>query len=267
MHLAKAWTVHRRKPIGSKRDAAAPEGVNYEMWLGPAPLRAFNANRFHYNWHWFWDYGTGELGNWGGCHMLDVARWGLGVELPTRVSAVGGRFHFNDDQETPDTLMVQYAYPGATIVWEHRTLEHARRRGRSAAAAFYGDAGTLVVDRGGWKVYDQSETIASDTSEQSIAHLRNFVDCIKSRSQPVADIETGHIALERPVSPWATSPIASVARSPSTRPRARLRAIAMPTCCSRGPIAAPGRGRRSDATRRSASGKDRARLSRISFPL
>jgi predicted dehydrogenase len=193
VHLAKAWTVHRRKPIGRKRDAVAPEGVNYDLWLGPAPLRPFNANRFHYNWHWFWDYGTGELGNWG-CHMLDVARWGLGVELPSRVSAVGGRFHFNDDQETPDTLMVQYAYPEATIIWEHRLWSTHGVEGRSAAAAFYGDAGTLVVDRGGWKVYDLNETIASDTSEQSIAHLRNFIDCIKTRSRPAADIETGHIS-------------------------------------------------------------------------
>jgi predicted dehydrogenase len=193
VHLAKAWTVHRRKPIGCKRDAAAPEGVNYDLWLGPAPTRAFNANRFHYNWHWFWDYGTGELGNWG-CHMLDVARWGLGVELPTRVSAVGGRFHFNDDQETPDTLMVQYAYPAATIIWEHRLWSTRGIEGRSAAAAFYGEAGTLVVDRGGWKVYDLNETIASDTSEQTIAHLRNFIDCVKSRSRPTADIEIGHIS-------------------------------------------------------------------------
>jgi predicted dehydrogenase len=193
VHLAKAWTVHRRKPIGRKRDSAPPEGVNYDLWLGPAPLRAFNANRFHYNWHWFWDYGTGELGNWG-CHMLDVARWGLGVDLPSRVSAVGGRFHFNDDQETPDTLMVQYAYPEATIVWEHRLWSTHGVEGRSAAAAFYGDAGTLVVDRGGWKVYDQSETIASDTSEQSLAHLRNFIDCIKTHTRPAADIETGHLS-------------------------------------------------------------------------
>ena len=193
VHLAKAWTVHRRKAIGHKRDAGAPEGVNYDLWLGPAPLRPFNANRFHYNWHWFWDYGTGELGNWG-CHMLDVARWGLGVDLPLRVSAVGGRFHFNDDQETPDTLMVQYAYPHATIIWEHRLWSTHGVEGRSAAAAFYGDAGTLVVDRGGWKVYDLNETIASDTSEQSIAHLRNFIDCIKTRSRPAADIESGHIS-------------------------------------------------------------------------
>ncbi|HET6324216.1 MAG TPA: Gfo/Idh/MocA family oxidoreductase [Planctomycetaceae bacterium] len=193
VHLAKAWTVHRRKPIGRKRDAAVPEGVNYDLWLGPAPVRAFNANRFHYNWHWFWDYGTGELGNWG-CHMLDVARWGLGVDLPERVSAVGGRFHFNDDQETPDTLMVQYAYPEATIIWEHRLWSTHGIEGRSAAAAFYGEAGTLVVDRGGWKVYDLNETIASDTSEQTIAHLRNFIDCVKTRSRPAADIEIGHLS-------------------------------------------------------------------------
>jgi len=193
VHLAKAWTVHRRKPIGHKRDGVAPDGVDYDLWLGPAPLRAFNPNRFHYNWHWFWDYGTGELGNWG-THMLDVARWGLGVGLPTRVSASGGRFHFDDDQETPDTLVVQYAYPRATIVWEHRLWSTHGVEGRSAAAAFYGELGTLVVDRGGWKVYDLAETIASDASEQPIAHLRNFVDCIKSRSRPAADIETGHVS-------------------------------------------------------------------------
>jgi predicted dehydrogenase len=193
VHLAKAWTVHRRKPIGRKRDSTPPDGVDYDLWLGPAPARAFNANRFHYNWHWFWDYGTGELGNWG-THMLDVARWGLGVGLPTRVSATGGRFHFDDDQETPDTLVVQYAYPRATIVWEHRLWSTHGVEGRSAAAAFYGELGTLVVDRGGWKVYDFAETIASDSSEQPIAHLRNFIDCIKNRSRPAADIETGHVS-------------------------------------------------------------------------
>jgi predicted dehydrogenase len=193
VHLAKAWTVHRRKPIGRKRDSTPPDGVDYDLWLGPAPARAFNANRFHYNWHWFWDYGTGELGNWG-THMLDVARWGLGVGLPNRVSATGGRFHFDDDQETPDTLVVQYAYPRATIVWEHRLWSTHGVEGRSAAAAFYGELGTLVVDRGGWKVYDFAETIASDSSEQPIAHLRNFVDCVKNRSRPAADIETGHVS-------------------------------------------------------------------------
>ncbi len=193
VHLAKAWTVHRRKPIGRKRDSSPPQGVNYDLWLGPAPARPFNPNRFHYNWHWFWDYGTGELGNWG-VHMLDVARWGLGVDLPTRISAAGGRFHFDDDQETPDTLIVHYAYPNATIVWEHRLWSTHGIEGRSAAAAFYGERGTLVIDRGGWKVYDHGESIASDTSEQPVSHLRNFIDCVKTRSRPNADIETGHLS-------------------------------------------------------------------------
>ena len=193
VHLAKAWTVHRRKPIGRKRDGMPPDGVDYDLWLGPAPLRPFNANRFHYNWHWFWDYGTGELGNWG-THMLDVARWGLGVGLPngSRPLAAGST------STTTRRLLIRSScstpIPAPTIVWEHRLWSTHGMEGRSAAAAFYGEAGTLVVDRGGWKVYDLAETVACDSSEQPIAHLRNFVDCIKTRSRPAADIETGHVS-------------------------------------------------------------------------
>ena len=192
VHLAKAWTIHKRKPIGFKQDAPTPEGVDYEMWLGPAPKRAFNPNRFHYNWHWFWDYGTGEMGNWG-VHMLDIARWGLGVELPTRVSASGGKFYFNDEQQTPDTHLVQYDFSDKRITWEHRLWSSHGTEGRSAAAAFYGDQGTLVVDRSGWKVYDLKEPITSDSSEQARTHHRNFIDCIKSRQAPTSEIEIGHI--------------------------------------------------------------------------
>ena len=191
VNLAKAWTIHKRKPIGFKHDAKTPDGVDYEMWLGPAPKRAFNSNRFHYNWHWFWDYGTGEMGNWG-VHMLDIARWGLGVELPTRVSASGGKFYFHDDQQTPDTHLVQYDFSDKRITWEHRLWSSHGTEGRSAAAAFYGDQGTLVVDRSGWKVYDLKETITSDSSEQARTHHRNFIDCIKSRQTPTSDIEIGH---------------------------------------------------------------------------
>ena len=191
VHLAKAWTVHRRKSIGRAKDSAPPEGVDYDLWLGPAPERAFNANRFHYNWRWFWDYGSGELGNWG-VHMLDIARWGLGVGVPVRVSASGGKFYFNDDQETPDTLLVNFGYGDKTITWEHRLWTAHPPEGRNAAAAFFGDQGTLVVDRGGWKVYDVKEPVTSDTSEQARAHLANFLDCIKTRRRPVCDIEAGH---------------------------------------------------------------------------
>ncbi|HUG92499.1 MAG TPA: Gfo/Idh/MocA family oxidoreductase [Planctomycetaceae bacterium] len=226
VRLARAWIVHRRKPIGVKPDGPAPRGVDYDLWLGPAPTRPFNPNRFHHNWHWFWDYGTGELGNWGS-HLLDVARWGLGVDWPTRIAATGGKFYFQDDQETPDTLMVNYEFTGCrplapraepsneprssvpdhiadratdgspatkTILWEHRLWSNHGLEGRSAAVAFYGENGTLVVDRGGWKVYDRRETITSDTSEQAVAHCRSFIDAVKTREQPAAGIELAHVS-------------------------------------------------------------------------
>ena len=193
VHLAKAWTVHQRKTIGFKKNVAAPAGVNYDLWLGPAPSRPFNPNRFHYNWHWFWDYGTGELGNWG-VHLLDVARWGLEVDLPSQISAAGGKHHFHDDQETPDTLLVNYAYPGKTITWEHRLWSSHGLEGRSAAVAFCGERGTLIVDRGGWKVYGQKETATAGPSDLLEPHLRNFVDCVKSRVVPACSLETGVVS-------------------------------------------------------------------------
>jgi predicted dehydrogenase len=190
VHLAKAWTVHQRKSIGFRKNSEAPAGVDYDLWLGPAAARPFNPNRFHYNWHWFWDYGTGELGNWG-VHLLDVARWGLAVELPTHVSAVGGKHHFQDDQQTPDTLFVNYAYPGKMITWEHRLWSSHGQEGRSAAVAFCGDRGTLIVDRGGWKVYGQKDAATAGASELLEPHLRNFIDCVKSRAVPACPLESG----------------------------------------------------------------------------
>ena len=123
--------------------------------------------------------------------MLDIARWGLDVELPTQVTAAGGKHYFEDDQQTPDTLTVNYSYPGKTIVWEHRLWSNHGIEGRSAAAAFYGELGTLIVDRGGWKVYGQKDAAASDSSEQAQRHYRDFIDCVKSRGTPAADIEIG----------------------------------------------------------------------------
>lgn len=194
VNYAKAWTISRRSNIGKKAVASIPPGVNYDMWLGPAPDRPFQPNRFHYNWRWFWDYATGELGNWG-VHMLDIARWGLGVDLPTKVSGMGDKLYFDDDQETPDCLVVNYSFPGGKMLtWEQRLFSKYGLDGRSAAAAFYGDKGTLIVDRGGWKVYGDTESPSSDTSDQSGAHYRNFIDCIKSRAKPNADILTGHLS-------------------------------------------------------------------------
>ncbi len=193
VRLAKAWFANARKPIGHRRDDVPPSGLDYEMWLGPAPTHAFTSNRCHYNWRAFWDYGTGELGNWG-VHLLDVARWGLGVELPQRVSAAGGKYCFEDDQETPDTLHATFSYPQHTILWEHRLWTNHGLEGRGSGVSFHGERGTLVVDRSGWKVYDSDERLTSDTSEQQKAHIRNFLDCVRSRQTPAADIEIGHIS-------------------------------------------------------------------------
>eukprot|EP00475_Leptophrys_vorax_P023775 TRINITY_DN32691_c0_g1_i2.p1 TRINITY_DN32691_c0_g1~~TRINITY_DN32691_c0_g1_i2.p1 ORF type:complete len:374 (+),score=-17.18 TRINITY_DN32691_c0_g1_i2:336-1457(+) len=164
VRLAKAWIVHRRKSIGHRDVVEVPQNVDYAAWLGPAPTRAFQPNRFHFNWRWFWDYGGGELAHWG-VHMLDIAQWGLQVGTPRRVSAVGGKYSFDDDQETPDALSVQYDFGHKSILWEQRLWSSHGVEGRSSGVAFHGDNGTLVVDRGGWKVYDHGEVVAADASD------------------------------------------------------------------------------------------------------
>jgi len=115
-YMARAIVYKWRDPIGRAQPEAVPSGVHYDLWLGPAPQRPFTRNRFHYNWNWLWDFGNGDLGNQG-IHEIDVARWGLGVRYPTRVSAMGGHYMFDDDQETPNTV---------TAVWEFGTGAHQK---------------------------------------------------------------------------------------------------------------------------------------------
>src|SRR5436190_11308246 len=109
VYMARGLCYKRRDTIGRKPVAPVPDGVHYDLWLGPAPEHEFTANRFHYNWHWFWDYGNGDIGNQG-VHQLDMARWGLGVKYPTKVSAIGGHFMFDDDQETPNDLSASFEF-------------------------------------------------------------------------------------------------------------------------------------------------------------
>jgi predicted dehydrogenase len=124
--------------------------------------------------------------------MLDVARWGLDLGMPQRISAHGGQFHFHDDQQTPDTLSVQYSYEDSLLVWEHRQWSNHGIEGRSAAAAFYGDQGVLVVDRGGWKVYQTADSSNGVGKHLLSDHCQDFVRCILERSAPAADMRTGH---------------------------------------------------------------------------
>lgn len=193
VNWAKAWVVHRRKSIETRAEAPVPADVDFDMWLGPAAKQPFYPNRFHFNWRWFWDFGGGELAQWGS-QLLDVACWGLDVGLPSRVAASGGKFYFADDQQTPDTLSVQYSFAGKSIQWEHRLWSAHGIEGRSTGVAFYGERGTLVVDRSGWKVYDQPGAVGSSSGDALADHLRNFVDSVKTRQTPNCNVVTAHRA-------------------------------------------------------------------------
>jgi predicted dehydrogenase len=193
---ARAWIGGSRPNIGKPKDSAVPQGVDYDLWLGPAPARPFNENRFHYRWHWFWDYGTGELGN-NGIHAIDRLRWLLNLDAPTRIVASGGKFFYDDAQETPDTMTVSFDFPTCSVTWEHRVWS----KGTGEGAALYGEHGTLVLERDGWRVDKGIEAVdKGDGKEQNVeasVHQRNFIDCIKDSSgtsvrRPNAEIEEGH---------------------------------------------------------------------------
>lgn len=188
--FVRTWIAGNRPSIGHKADAPVPTGVDYDLWLGPAPQRAFNPNRFHYEWHWNWDYGTGELGN-NGIHMLDVARMILGLDAPKTISCGGGKLFYDDDRQTPDTQVVVYDFPGTTVVWEHRIWSKTGVEGEGSGIVLYGEKGTLVFDRKGWHVHDGVE--GSDKSAPiEKPHLSNFLDSVRQHKRPNADIEEGH---------------------------------------------------------------------------
>ena len=189
--MARAWIFKERLPIGPPAPAPVPAGVDYAMWQGPAPDRPFVKNHFHYNWHWFWNWGTGELGN-NGIHGLDVARWGLGVDAPLTVASTGGNYVYRD-REVPDTQIVTWEFPGACLVWEHRLWDRQPLGGQGFAIAFYGDKGVLTVDEDGWKVEGGAKA-GGKASAGLDAHLANFVDSMRSRATPNADIEVGHLS-------------------------------------------------------------------------
>jgi predicted dehydrogenase len=203
-----AWECQVRESIGNPPDSDPPSTVDYDQWLGPAPKRPFNINRFHYKWRFFWDYGNSELGNQG-VHMLDVALWGIqtmrGLEncLPTRVSGNAGIYWLHDAKEVPDTQIVTYDYGDFVLVWELRSFaKHHPIDGSQEGISFHGNEGSLMIHgeghEGSWRVYykDGSTGPSAEPSDksQSGLHERNFVECIKSRKRPNADVEIGRLS-------------------------------------------------------------------------
>lgn len=189
--FARAYIGGNRASIGHKPDGPVPAGVDYSLWLGPAPERPFNPNRFHYEWHWNWDTGTGEIGN-NGIHGLDVLRWLLDLDAPQRVTSGGGKFFYDDDRVTPDTQIATFDFGHTTLVWEHKIWAPKPTKTPAFGTTFYGEKGTLVFGDGGWHVEDGPEASDKGRGAGDNQHLQNFLDCVRSGNRPNADIEEGH---------------------------------------------------------------------------
>jgi predicted dehydrogenase len=197
VRFARCWYNNARGSIGRGKPAPVPANLDYALWEGPAPERPYKDNLIHYNWHWHWHWGNGELGN-NGVHALDVARWGLGVTHPLRVSCEGNRYHFNDDQETPDTGVATYDFGKAGIAWDWSSC-HPRTNEQLPFVTFYGDGGTLEQHGGGYRIFDikgkQLEQHDGPGGEKG--HIENFFDTIRNRHAKLnAEIEEGHLSTQ-----------------------------------------------------------------------
>ncbi|MFM7208089.1 MAG: Gfo/Idh/MocA family protein [Planctomycetaceae bacterium] len=202
--MAKAWNVQRRNTIGHRRPSAPPPGVDYDLWVGPAPLLPFQENRFHYNWRWWHNFGNGDIGN-DGTHEIDYARWGLGVDtLPATAMGIGGKYGIDDDQEFPDTATLAFEYPGDGGVGHRRQLVFEMRlwsgnypHNCDSGAEFYGTNGQLFVSkRGKVELLDGSNKRVEVTPPADApplpGHQADFVAAIRSGTRPAADIEEAY---------------------------------------------------------------------------
>jgi predicted dehydrogenase len=185
---------------GNPPDSPVPAGVDYDMWLGPAPLRPFNKNRFHFNFRWFWDYGGGLMTDWG-VHLINIALWAMGPEWPKSVISSGGKYALQDNTETPDTQIAVYDFPSYTLIWEHAVQCGLGPDRREHAVVFTGSDATLIVDMSGWELIAEPKKRTSVVEMKRryvvdekvrAAHAGNFLDCVKSRQQPVENLEVGY---------------------------------------------------------------------------
>jgi len=214
VHLLRVQNSKLRNTIGKLTDTAVPPGIDYDMWLGPAPMRPFNMNHFHYNWHWFWVYSGGDIIN-DGVHQIDLTRWMSGQIYPQSVYSTGGIFYYDDDQETPDTHIVNWDFGKMTVIFEQtlwspymKKVPTAIREGADfpnwpftgTRIEIYGTRQFMFLSRhgGGWQAYDQDWKVVGEQrgrfAESNAEHIGNFLDCIRTREKPHADIEEIHVS-------------------------------------------------------------------------
>lgn len=194
----RCWAyLHWAGDAGNTPDGPEPDGVDYDMWLGPAPKRPFNEARFHFKFRWFWDYAGGLMTDWG-VHLLNVAMWALKYPTPKMVNCTGGKYKLVDDlSETPDTQVAMYDFGDYSLIWEHHSRAGAGLEGREHGIAIWGDKGKLILDAHGWEVgpiqaeKGEVEKHAGKNDGRQ-THVGNFLDCMRSRERCVEDFEVGH---------------------------------------------------------------------------
>ncbi len=196
--LVRGWAYHDwLGNIGNPLDGLPPAGVDYDLWLGPAPKRAFNPSRFHFNFRWFWDYAGGLMTDWG-VHLINIILWSMGPEHPKTVSSTGGKFVLTDNSETPDTQVAVYEFPNYTLIWEHKVGVGVGLNGRPWGISWTGCEATLIARDDGWEIIPEQKKKSVEARKEPgqgdarPAHVRNFLDCVKSRRQPVENLEIGH---------------------------------------------------------------------------
>ena len=196
VYYSRSWYAATRGSIGTGTPAPVPPHIDYELWQGPATRQPFTSNRLHYNWHWVWHYGNGELGN-NGIHSIDLSRWGLQVDYPVRVVSSGGRYGFADDQQTADTQVVSFEFPyRRQIVWECLSCNRHGMDGSGFGVSFHGEEGSMKLNDSGYTILDArgKEVEKQDGADGMRAHAENFVTAIR-RNDPMmlnSEIEQGH---------------------------------------------------------------------------
>lgn len=205
-YLAWAWYANTRGTIGTGTPAAVPDNLDWDLWQGPAPRTTYKNNYVHYDWHWFQNWGTGEICN-NGTHEIDMARWALGVDFPVRVNSAGGRYHFNDDWEFPDSQIANFEFEnGSMITWNGRSCNGMPVHDRGRGVTIHADAGSAILDRNGYVVYDldNKEIMRHTRSGGGSAldlrgagrltdhHIQNFLGAIRGQNRLNSPIEDGH---------------------------------------------------------------------------
>jgi predicted dehydrogenase len=198
IYYARTWYTNTRNTIGRGKPVPVPPNLDFDLWQGPAPRKPYKDNLIHYNWHWHWHWGTGEVVN-NGTHFIDVARWGLNVNYPTKVFSTGGRYQFQDDWETPDTQIATFDFEGGkTIAWEGRSCNQRSINDMGSGVSFHGEQGTLEVRDNSYRIFDNKGNIVKSVEPTTNVvttqrgpgfdldkdHFTNFLDCIETGKTP-----------------------------------------------------------------------------------